>query len=80
MKIDISNLSVLFDDQIILDDISCHFPEGKFSCLVGENGSGKTPTAKMVLNILKTDEGSVIRNTNNMAYVPQKINIDWTLP
>ena len=42
MKIDISNYLFYLMTQIILDDISCHFPEGKFSCLVGENGSGKS--------------------------------------
>ena len=34
----------------------------------------------MILNIMKTDEGMVIGNANKMAYVPQKINIDWTMP
>ena len=34
----------------------------------------------MILNILNTDEGLVTGNANKMAYVPQKINIDWTLP
>ena len=34
----------------------------------------------MILNILNTDEGVVSGNTNKMAYVPQKINIDWTMP
>ena len=34
----------------------------------------------MILNILNTDEGLVTSNTNKMAYVPQKINIDWTMP
>ena len=34
----------------------------------------------MVLNILEPDEGSLKRYTNKIAYVPQKINIDWTMP
>ena len=34
----------------------------------------------MILNILNTDEGLVTGNANKMAYVPQKINIDWTMP
>ena len=48
--------------------------------LIGPNGSGKTTTAKMILNIMNADEGQITRNTNKMAYVPQKINIDWTMP
>ena len=34
----------------------------------------------MILNILNTDEGLVKGNAHKMAYVPQKINIDWTMP
>ena len=34
----------------------------------------------MILNILNTDEGLVTGNASKMAYVPQKINIDWTMP
>ena len=34
----------------------------------------------MILNILNADEGLVTGNANKMAYVPQKINIDWTMP
>ena len=34
----------------------------------------------MILNILNTDEGLVTGNAKKMAYVPQKISIDWTMP
>ena len=34
----------------------------------------------MILNILNTDEGLVTGKARKMAYVPQKINIDWTMP
>ena len=34
----------------------------------------------MILNILNTDEGLVTGNANKLASVPQKINIDWTMP
>jgi zinc transport system ATP-binding protein len=34
----------------------------------------------MILNIMNADEGQITRNTDKMAYVPQKINIDWTMP
>ena len=34
----------------------------------------------MILNILDTDEGLVTGNAKKMAYVPQKISIDWTMP
>ena len=60
--------------------ISFEINKGQIVTLIGPNGSGKTTTAKMILNILDTDEGMATSNTSKMAYVPQKINIDWTMP
>ena len=54
--------------------------KGQIVTLIGPNGSGKTTTAKMILNILKSDEGKIESYTSKMAYVPQKISIDWTMP
>ena len=64
----------------IVRGISLEIFKGQILTLIGPNGSGKTTTAKMVLNIFQTDEGSINRYTTKMAYVPQKINIDWTMP
>ena len=33
-----------------------------------------------LLNIIEPDEGTVKINTSKVAYVPQKINIDWAIP
>ena len=60
--------------------ISLEIHKGKIVTLIGPNGSGKTTTAKMALNILKSDEGSIENYSTKMAYVPQKISIDWTMP
>ncbi|MDZ7824027.1 MAG: metal ABC transporter ATP-binding protein [Ahrensia sp.] len=54
---------------------------GEIVTLIGPNGSGKSTTAKMALRILKPDEGQAIqRPVLRVAYVPQKLNVDWTLP
>jgi zinc transport system ATP-binding protein len=54
---------------------------GEIVTLIGPNGSGKTTTAKIALGVLKPDEGSVSRRPGlRVAYVPQKVTIDWTLP
>lgn len=48
--------------------------------LVGPNGSGKSTTAKMILGLIEPDEGKVVRRDAVVAYVPQKIGIDRTMP
>ena len=64
----------------IIRGVSLEIRSGQIVTLIGPNGSGKTTTAKMALNILKPDEGLIKNYTNKIAYVPQKIKIDWTMP
>ena len=64
----------------IVKGISLEIYKGKIVTLIGPNGSGKTTTAKMALNILASDEGSIENYSTKMAYVPQRISIDWTMP
>ena len=78
--IKLDNAGVNKSSKWLVRGVSLEVLKGQIVTLIGPNGSGKTTTAKMVLDILNLDEGSIIRNTNKMAYVPQKINIDWTLP
>ena len=76
----LENAGVYKSLKWLVRGISFEVNKGQIVTLIGPNGSGKTTTAKMILNILNTDEGTVSSNTDKMAYVPQKINIDWTMP
>ena len=76
----LENAGVYKSSKWLVRGISFEVNNGQIVTLIGPNGSGKTTTAKMILNILNADEGLITSNTNKMAYVPQKINIDWTMP
>ena len=80
LLVKLENAGVFKSSKWLVRGISLEINQGEIVTLIGPNGSGKTTTAKMILNILNTDEGLVTRNANKMAYVPQKINIDWTMP
>ena len=80
LLVKLENAGVYKSSKWLVRGISLEINQGQIVTLIGPNGSGKTTTAKMILNILNTDEGLVTRNANKMAYVPQKINIDWTMP
>ena len=76
----LENAGVYKSSKWLVRGISFEINNGHIVTLIGPNGSGKTTTAKMILNILNADEGLITSNTNKMAYVPQKISIDWTMP
>ena len=80
LLVKLENAGVYRSSKWLVRGISLKINQGEIVTLIGPNGSGKTTTAKMILNILNTDEGLVTGKARKMAYVPQKINIDWTMP
>ena len=58
------NSGVYRDEKWLVKGVSLEINQKQIVTLIGPNGSGKTTTGKMVLNIIKTDEGEVILNTN----------------
>ena len=80
LLVSLENAGIYKSPKWLIRGVSLEVKSGQIVTLIGPNGSGKTTTAKMVLNILEPDEGSLKRYTNKIAYVPQKINIDWTMP
>lgn len=58
--IEIKNITKKYDSNIILDNISATFEEGKIYGIVGKNGSGKSVLLKIICGFIKPDEGKVI--------------------
>jgi zinc transport system ATP-binding protein len=77
----LSNCGVFRSNRWLVRDVSFAIHPGEIVTLIGPNGSGKSTTAKIALSILKPDQGSVERRRGlKVSYVPQKLEIDWTLP
>ena len=65
--LEVKNLSKTFDG-FQLRDISFTLPKGYIMGLIGPNGSGKTTTVKLILNMLKRTSGEVkILGFDNIA-------------
>ena len=80
LLVKMDNAGVFLDNKWLVKDVSLEIEKGKIITLIGPNGSGKTTTAKMALGRYKNISGKVEKFTEKIAYVPQKISIDWTLP
>ncbi|MCQ2472390.1 MAG: ABC transporter ATP-binding protein [Clostridia bacterium] len=57
--LEIKNISKSFGKKKVLDSISFTVDEGEIFGFLGPNGSGKTTTIKMILGLLKIDEGQI---------------------
>ena len=80
LLVKVSNAGLYKDGKWLVKGVNLNITKGKIVTLIGPNGSGKTTTAKIALGLYKNIEGNVERLTNKIAYVPQKVLIDWTLP
>jgi len=57
--IDIQNVTKTFGDFTAVDDLTLSVPEGSVYGFIGPNGSGKTTTMRMIVNIFYPDRGAV---------------------
>jgi iron complex transport system ATP-binding protein len=87
--LDTENISLIFRDKLVLENISFSVTAGEFFVIIGPNGAGKTSLLKVLAGLQKTQHGSVtIKNRNItkyrrrnlsqiMAIVPQHIEVGF---
>ena len=89
--ITIRNLTVKFNDKIILDNISMEIEKGEFVGILGPNGAGKTTLVKTILGLIKPSNGTITidnksiseymnRKSNLIGYLPQHAIVNWNMP
>lgn len=57
--VELERVTKTFGRHVAVDDVSLAVPEGAVYGFIGPNGSGKTTTMRMIVNILYPDRGSV---------------------
>jgi len=79
--VSLDDAGVFLAGRWLVRGVALTIDPGEIVTLIGPNGSGKSTTAKMALGILEPSEGAAGRRPGlRVAYVPQKLAIDWTLP
>ncbi len=79
--ITITNLSVCYGSKTVLQDIDLSVEPAEIVTIVGPNGSGKTSLFRAIIGTAPISNGNVeIMSDLKIGYVPQRLNIDHTLP
>lgn len=91
MLLEVNNITFGYGEKNILQDVTFNINEGEILSLLGPNGTGKTTLIKCINNILKTKEGDILLNKQNIskmkakdraksiAYVPQYSTVNFQI-
>jgi zinc transport system ATP-binding protein len=71
----ITNLSVKFPNETILDNISFELKKGTTLAVVGPNGAGKTTLFRALLNLVPYTGKIEWFNKVKIGYVPQRLSV-----
>ncbi len=78
------NISLAYENNIVLTGLSFYVNAGDYLCIVGENGSGKSTLIKALLSLKSPLKGSVIfgenLTQNEIGYLPQRSDAQSDFP
>lgn len=78
-----SNLTLAYEGNPAVSDVSFTVNQGDYLCIVGENGAGKTTLIKGILGLKEPYSGEIKRSKaikNAIGYLPQQTNIQRNFP
>lgn len=78
--IELQGITKKFDGLVAVDDLFLNVPEGSIYGFIGPNGSGKTTSIRMIMNILYPDSGKILlfgkehsgARIENIGYLPEE--------
>src|SRR5208337_3453106 len=83
----IKGLSFSYDRSLVLEDVNFSIPQRDFVSIVGPNGGGKTTLLRLMLGLLRPDQGEVRvfgvtpeKARTRMGYMPQQTQLDAQFP
>lgn len=59
LAVTLNSVTKTYGSHTAVDDLSLEVPQGSIYGFIGPNGSGKTTTIRMILNILHPDKGTI---------------------
>ena len=80
--VEIKNLSVSFDQNVVLEQANLDIYQLDFLGIIGPNGGGKTTLIRTLLGLIKPDTGTIKFHlpVNKIGYLPQINQVDKRFP
>lgn len=87
--IELSKVCFSYNTEEVIKDVSLKIHKGDYVGIVGPNGGGKTTLLKLMLGVLKPNEGTVklfgtgiqeFTDWSKIGYVPQKTYVEMNFP
>lgn len=80
--INVNHLTLGYEHQKVIQDLSFTVEKGDFITIIGANGSGKSTLVKGLLGLIKPMQGDIQYHidTKQIGYMPQETKIDATFP
>ncbi|SHJ88357.1 ABC transporter ATP-binding protein [Paramaledivibacter caminithermalis] len=69
-KIELKNISKVFENKRVLNDINFTVNEGEMVSLLGPSGCGKTTTLKIIAGLISPDCGDILFNEKSIVNIP----------
>ena len=73
--IEFIDVNYFYGKKQALKNLNLKIEKGSFNLFIGHNGSGKSTTVKLILNLIHNKKGKVIRNYNSYCYMPEKTTL-----
>jgi iron complex transport system ATP-binding protein len=68
----VQNLSVAYDENIIIENMSLAIPAGEVSIIIGANGCGKSTLLKTIARVVKQKSGDIFIKGKNIKEQKEK--------
>ena len=84
MEIVCNDLSIGYTNKAIHTNINLTIPGGSYTCIIGENGIGKSTLIKTLLGLIPPISGSILIGEGNkkfpIGYLPQQTQVQRNFP
>jgi len=79
-----NNLSIGYENNIVVDNLSFSIEKGDYLAIIGENGAGKSTLLKTMLGLIEPIKGKIVFDNEvkktEIGYLPQQTQVQRDFP